>query len=76
MATKRIDELIPGDLVDLQNDKYADRRGDNIEYEFELACVAEIDRETPDCICVYFENSACGFPPGHVVTVYQGSKES
>lgn len=69
MITRRIDELKIGDLVDLANDKFADPNGTNQEFSFEYLTVREIDRETPSCIVVYFDDYACGFPPSHVVTI-------
>lgn len=65
---RRVDELRPGDRVDLQNDPIADN-GEHPEFEFEFLEVAEIDCETPECTVVYFNNFTCGFPPDHWVDV-------
>ena len=73
---KRISELVPGDLVDLEGDKYADTdpyahwRG---VIEFEYQQVLEIENETPTCICVYFDGITVGFPPEHTVNVEAAS---
>lgn len=74
MERKRIDELKVGDLVDLEADVFANSNGEHPEYEFELAQVVEIERETPTCICVYFETGAVGFPPEHLVSVQEQSR--
>ena len=65
---KRAADLQPGDLVDLEGDNFADN-GEHPEFEFELQEVAELDRETPGCLAVYFSNFACGFPPDHLLEV-------
>jgi hypothetical protein len=69
MANTAVRDLKPGDMVDLQNDPYADPRGDHIEYEFELAVVAELTYEGSGCIVVEFNESTVGFPPDHQVRV-------
>lgn len=65
----RICDLRPGDLVDLQGDKFADPNGTNPRFDCEYACVHEIKKETIACICVYFDGCAFGFPPNHIVKV-------
>lgn len=65
---KRIDQLVIGDMVDLQNDPFADN-GNHPEFEFEYATVCEMERETPSCMMVCFDSIACGFPPAHMVTL-------
>lgn len=75
----RVDALRIGQRVDLELDIFADPEyvvsnnpDDSMhpEFQFEFEVVAEIDRETADCICVYFESGfSCGFPPDHLVDV-------
>lgn len=66
-----VSELREGDLVNLQNDPYADPRGDEPTYEFELAEVVSVEYETDTCVLVGFEaTGACGFPPSHEVEVF------
>jgi hypothetical protein len=64
--TKMTKELQPGDLVDLQGDSVL---GHHPEFQFELAEVVEIERETDDCYVVYFDNHAAGYAPDHVFKV-------
>jgi LmbE family N-acetylglucosaminyl deacetylase len=67
---KRIDELQIGDLVDLEGDSFADPDRDPAKgFEFQYAKVEEIDRETPDCVVVWFDNDVVGFPPDHMVEI-------
>lgn len=75
------DELVPvsalreGDLVDLEGDPYAGSVHDDpdhelclIALEFEYCVVASIERETPVCVRVDFDNwDSVGFPPLHRV---------
>lgn len=63
----RADSLEPGDMVDLEGDKYADPDREHPWLEYELATVVEVVRETPECVCVYFEGLAVGFPVAHVL---------
>jgi hypothetical protein len=66
--SKSVKDLKPGDLIDLQNDRYADPDGIIVIYECQYCEVAELDQETDTCIVVYFANShAVGFPPNHKV---------
>lgn len=66
-TTKAISELLVGDLVDLEGDKFADKDGEHPEFESEYSTVYEIVRESDKCIVVYFDNFTCGFPPDHRV---------
>lgn len=77
---RRVDMLRTGDRVDLEGDIFADPRGgatdslsmedsDHPEFAMEFQTVREIDRESDECICVYFDNFACGFPPDHWLDV-------
>lgn len=65
---KRVDELQPGDMLDLEGDFYADN-GHHPEFEFMYQPVWDVERETPDCLVVHCDNFSCGFPPYHVVAV-------
>lgn len=67
---KRIDQLEPGDRVDLEGDIYADPNGERVEFIFEYETVETVERETADCVLVEFESGfACGFPPDHLVEI-------
>lgn len=76
-AQRRVDMLRIGDRVDLENDIFADPDGyvsgpnnsSHPEFQYEFQEVLEIERESEDCICVYFNNFACGFPPDHWIDV-------
>ena len=63
-----VTELLPGDLVNLQGDIFADN-GEHPEFEFELQTVIEVERETPNCVRVDFESGSFGFPPDYTVDV-------
>lgn len=75
---RRVDMLKIGDRVDLENDIFADPCAKNSlglgdsehpEFAYEFQTVHEIEQESADCICVYFDNFACGFPPDHWIDV-------
>lgn len=74
-AKRRVDQLRPGDRVDLEGDAIADpyenpEDSEHPEFQFEFERVLEVERETPDCIRVDFESGfSCGFPPDHLVDV-------
>ncbi len=72
-AQRRVDALRIGDRVDLEDDAIADpdkANGDHPEFMFEFQIVAEIERESDDCICLTFEGGfVCGFPPDHWLDV-------
>jgi hypothetical protein len=70
MIRRKVKDLRPGDIFDAYGDKYADPDKDpaNI-YAYEYVEVHEVERETPDCVGVFGEGFACGFPPEHEVWV-------
>lgn len=66
----RVASLEEGDACDLAGDVYADPGEDeHSTYHYEYAVVAQLERETPNCVCVFFEDSTVGFPPDHLVIV-------
>lgn len=75
VARRPVLELRAGDRVDLQGDVFADPTGyaggeSNPVLECEFQIVESVERETPDCVCVYFENwNPVGFPADHLVDV-------
>ncbi len=71
-----IKELQIGDLVDLENDPFADPDHSNPMYPFEYQTICAIEVENPDCICVYFDGSTCGFPTDHMVSVQRDVDQS
>jgi hypothetical protein len=64
-----VKDLKQGDLVDLEGDQFADPHKDNVLLVDMYQEVDEIDPETDGCICVYFTNHTCAFPPDHLVRV-------
>lgn len=71
MKRTRVKDLKPGDRVDLENDIYADPNHDKVLLEHEYMVVDWLERESPGCVCVYFQDFTCGFPPNHVVNVQE-----
>ncbi len=66
----RVADLRIGDLVDLENDKYADPDNDNHWMPYLLGEVAEVTQETPACVAIAFEYfDIVGFPTGHELDV-------
>lgn len=67
---RRVDELKPGDLVDLEDDEFADPNGTNETFPFKYVEVEKVERETIICVAVAFLGfNVVGFPPDHVVKV-------
>jgi hypothetical protein len=63
-----------GDRLDLEGDQFADPNGNGIgesgdfyAFEFELAEVEEVERETADCIVIHTSLGSFGFPPDHMI---------
>jgi len=75
VVTRPVSELLPGDRVDLEADSVADPVGHGggespAAYQCDFQTVEAAERETGDCIAVYFENGpAVGFPVDHRVEV-------
>ena len=76
VSKRRVDQLRVGDRVDLEADAIADpgygddgAGSEHPEFAFEFQEVCEIVRESADCIAVYFDGFACGFPPDHLIDV-------
>lgn len=65
----KVSALREGMMVDLEGDQYADPKHDHPEYEYEYCVVDQITQESPGVILVEFRNSACGFPPEHMVRI-------
>lgn len=63
-----VEELQPGDLIDLEGDPYADPGRAEIMFESEYAVVTEApELETADCTLVHTDAGSYGFPRGHRV---------
>jgi hypothetical protein len=62
---KQAQHLEPGDLVDLEDDPFADPNRLRPLYQFQYATVYGAERETPDCVRVDFDAGSVGFPPTH-----------
>lgn len=62
----RVNDLKPGDVIDLQDDKFADPDSDNTWLQNELSIVENVE-VLPDGILVQFTNAAAKFPFNHLV---------
>ena len=75
MSRVNVLSLRIGQRVDLECDPIADPgndgdKSDHPEFAYEFEVVESIERETEDCVCVYFESGfTCGFPVDHDVDV-------
>lgn len=79
---KRVDEIVVGDMIDLEDDEYADpgvvdddetgepRVHGRVEFTFEFATVNGVERETPGCIVLHTSMGSFGFPPDHLVECF------
>jgi hypothetical protein len=69
MPRMKVKDLRPGDLVDLEGDKYADPNN-NPTFQCLYAMVIDTKRESRECIAVEFDGfDVVGFPPNHTVEV-------
>jgi hypothetical protein len=67
---KRVVDLRPGDYVDLEGDRFADPLRNKPTLQFIYQMVDAVERETADCVAVWFDGFDCvGFPPDHLVAV-------
>ena len=71
----RADEIILGDLIDLEGDAIADPQRECYDLTFQYAEVHEIDRETADCIALYTSCGGWAFPNDHLLTVLRPSSD-
>lgn len=61
-------ELVAGDMVDLQNDPWADPEGTEVIYEYEYAVVAEVTVTSGGAVEIEFESGeAVSFPATHTL---------
>lgn len=67
----RVRDLVEGDLINLEGDRYADvpKEGELSIFPYEYARVEETEQETPTCIRVDTQLGSYGFPPDHEVPV-------
>lgn len=79
----RADMVREGDLLDLQNDPYADpdgwvtggRKSSSI-FQFEFARVIEPPvRETAACVLIHTDQGSFGFPPDHELETTLDAKD-
>jgi hypothetical protein len=69
-------EVKEGDLLDLEDDKYADPNGNDLYFPCELVLVsANAIQETDGCVLVKTEVDWYGFPNDHVLSVKRESEE-
>lgn len=65
---KAVCDLMPGDVIDLEGDAYADPKRDNVRFETENVTVAGVIPETDECWCLMVEGvDWFGMPPDHMV---------
>lgn len=62
-----VKDLRPGDHVDLEGDAIADPNRENSMLADRFMVVESLETETAGCVCVYFEDFNCAFPPDHLV---------
>jgi hypothetical protein len=74
VAKLRADQVQIGDLLDFEGDKFADPNGNGLSdsghfepFEFELAYVTGVTRETDDCIRIDTDQGSYGFPVDHLI---------
>ena len=66
----RATEVQVGDIIDLENDAYADPLGDRSEFASQYYEVVEVTREGRNCIAIGFEGfDIVGFPAPHLLTL-------
>jgi hypothetical protein len=61
--------VMTGDLLDLEGDKFADPKGDNPFYQSEFVEVYSAEAETLDCVRIDFCNLSIGFPSDHLIGI-------
>lgn len=84
MTTKLARDLVEGDMIDLEGDRYATMilegasRRDREDHEstvstfaFELALVEEIEYETDTCIVLHTSLTSFACPPDHPLSVVE-----
>ena len=62
-----VSELREGDLIDLEDDAFADPDGDNPVFKMELIEVVGGELENKGCYRLDYDGGACGFPPEYRV---------
>ena len=64
-------DLVPGMMVDLESDPYADPDESIVSYQFCYAIVEAVEQETSTCVVVHFDGSwSIGFPSDHPLNVF------
>ena len=63
-------ELKAGDLMNLEDDKYADPDGTNQTFPYEYVVVDRVVIESKECVRVETEVDHFGFPPDHLIKVH------
>ena len=64
----RAEDIRPGDVVDLEGDRYADPNGEDVSFRHEHAIVSNVERETPECVRLDLADESYGFPVTHHLT--------
>lgn len=68
----RVDEVCIDDLIDLEDDEFADPEDRRHIFPYEMARVIGFEQETDNCIRVDFDSTSIGFPPDHLLRRYDG----
>lgn len=68
LYTLRADQVKEGMRLDLENDKYADPKGENTAFQAEYVTVVEVEIETEDTVRIDFDSAdSVGFPLAHTL---------
>jgi hypothetical protein len=67
-------EVRPGQLVDLEEDPFADPQLDHRRYEWEYMEVMGVERETDVCVRVDFDGASVAFPAEHTLSVLSNER--
>jgi hypothetical protein len=58
-------DVRPGNLLDLEGDRYAGKHDTANVFAYEYAEVEGIEWETPECVVVHTDQGSFGMPPDH-----------
>ena len=63
-------QIVAGDMIDLEGDKYADPDRGNVSLQCQYMEAALVEQETPECTVIGFEGfDRVGFPTHHKLKV-------
>ena len=64
---KNVEDVKEGDILDLEGDSIADPGSTHPLLRNDWQVVVSTERETPECVTIYFPDFTCAFPAGHLV---------